>query len=332
MRHYLFITIDTEEDPWGGYTEKNPPLLNIKNIPLLQEIFDKHAVVPTYLINYPVATDNYSIELLKALYKEKRCDIGTHCHPWNNPPFVGEEANEINSFLCNLPYDLILKKLTELHSAIVENFHFTPTVFRAGRWGVGENVIKVIHKLGYKVDTSVTPYVSWEHCGGPKLYRKSNSHYGMTGMVEKCDSFEKCLNCSNKDECVVEIPPTMGFFQKHSELCFKVSRILQNKNIFKKLHISGVLDRLGLLNFRTLSPESSSLEAMVRISKVMMNKGHRFINMSFHSNSLMPGMSPFVKNESEMITFLVKIDKYLQIIKKENIQSIGMSRAIEVLS
>lgn len=331
MGHYLFISIDTEEDLWGGYTVKNPPLENIKNIHLLQEIFDKYAAIPTYLINYPVATDCYSIELLKALLRENRCDIGAHCHPWNNPPFADEEDSEYSSFMCNLPYEIILKKLTELHSAIVENLNFTPIVFRAGRWGVGEKVIKVIQKLGYKIDTSVTPYISWEDCNGPKMYRKTNTPYGLSGMVEMCNEIGKCSSCFKKGSCVVEIPPTMGFLQKNSRFCHTVSTMVLRNKIFRTFHVSGILDRLGLVNFRVLSPETSTLDAMVNISKAMMNKGHLFLNMSFHSTSLLPGMSPFVRNNSELKSFLVKIDKYLQIMKKENIAFLGMSKAIEVI-
>ena len=68
MDRVLFITIDTEEDLWGGYSEKNPPVRNIENIPLIQEVFDKYSAIPTYLLNYPVATNEYAIGLFKDLF------------------------------------------------------------------------------------------------------------------------------------------------------------------------------------------------------------------------------------------------------------------------
>lgn len=89
MQRYLFITIDTEEDEWGNFSNQDPQLRNIYNIPMLQDIFNKYNAVPTYLINYPVATSMDSVKILKNIYDEEKCEIGTHCHPWNTPPITG---------------------------------------------------------------------------------------------------------------------------------------------------------------------------------------------------------------------------------------------------
>lgn len=330
LRHYACITIDTEEDLWGGYTVKRPPVENMKKIPLLQEIFEKHNAVPTYLINYPVATDPYSVDLLSGLLQRKKCDIGTHCHPWNTPPFYHEGESERNSFMCNLPEELILSKLTSLHNAIQENFHFTPTVFRAGRWGVGEGVIRTIQRLGYKIDTSVTPYLSWEESHGPKMYLSANTPVGLKGMEVTCDKPTKCNACGNND-CIVEIPPTIGFLQKNFTWCHRLRSFLMN-SAWKRFHLIGILERLRLLNFRMLSPETSSLDDMIKLSRAMMRNGHRFLNMTFHSTSLLAGSSPFVNNEDELKLFLNKIDGFLEFLAKEKVTSIGMSGAMEVLA
>lgn len=63
--------------------------------------------------------------------------------------------------MCNLPEVLILDKMTQLHNVIIKNFQFTPTVFRAGRWGVGPNVIRTIKMMRYQIDTSL-PFINWE--------------------------------------------------------------------------------------------------------------------------------------------------------------------------
>lgn len=331
MRHYLLITIDTEEDLWSGYSIKNPPVENIKKIYLLQEIFEKYNATPTYLIDYPVATDPYSIELFGDLLKNGKCDIGSHCHPWNNPPFADGGDIEYNTFLCNLPDDLVYEKIIQLHNKIILNLKFAPIAFRAGRWGVGENVIKSIKKIGYKIDTSITPFVSWEEYYGPKLYMKSNKTVGIERLEEICDKAENCNDCAIKDNCIVELPPTIGFFQSNFKLCHDMRTLFMNK-YFKHFHLIGALDRLGLLNFRVLSPETSTFEDMIKLSKAIMNNGNRFINMTFHSTSLLPGMSPFVRNKKELELFLGKIDRYLEFMTRENVQCIGISRAMEVLS
>lgn len=331
MKRFLFITIDTEEDVWGGYTVKNPSLENIKNIYLVQKIFEKYNAIPTYLINYPVAIDDYSVKLFSYLFDNNKCDIGTHCHPWNTPPYFNGGDLEYNSLMRNLPEELIEKKMIQLHSKIVDNFNLTPTVFRAGRWGVGDNVIRVIKKLSYSIDTSLIPNIDMENCIGSEIYIKSILPKGMYEGNRVCHKVGKCNDCSEKNICIVELPVTVGFLQKNFRLCYSLRTYLM-REFPKQFRLIGMLDCLRLLNFRTLEPEISSLEDMVKLSKVVMNNGHKFLNMSFHSTSLLPGKSPFVKNGKDLELFLDKIDKYLNFISLENVKCIGMSRSMEVLS
>ena len=117
----FIVTIDTEEDNWDKYSRSDNPVENLKKIIPLQKIFDRYGVRPTYLISYPVATDPGCIEILKCILDQGRCEIGTHCHPWNTPPF-DEEINEHNSMLSNLPESLVLQKLQSLHEVICQNF------------------------------------------------------------------------------------------------------------------------------------------------------------------------------------------------------------------
>ena len=53
----LVVTIDTEEDNWGSLRLTHYSFDNIARIPALQEMFDRFNVKPTYLMTYPVATD-----------------------------------------------------------------------------------------------------------------------------------------------------------------------------------------------------------------------------------------------------------------------------------
>ena len=143
----VYITIDTEEDQWGEYAATGASVENVTRIPMLQQLFDRFGAIPTYLINYPVVMDERACNIIKAIYHAGRCGIGTHCHPWNTPPFR-EEINEYNSMLCNLPYELISDKMRTLHEAIVSFIGVTPISFRAGRWGFGETVARCIQRIG----------------------------------------------------------------------------------------------------------------------------------------------------------------------------------------
>src|SRR3546814_8689236 len=52
-----------------------------------QQIFARHDIVPTYVVDYPVATTPAAVAVLKSFFDQGACRIGTHLHPWVNPPF-----------------------------------------------------------------------------------------------------------------------------------------------------------------------------------------------------------------------------------------------------
>ena len=86
-----------------------------------------------------------------------------------------------------------------------------------------------------------------------------------------------------------------------------------------------------MLNFYWLSPELSSGKEMIKLSKRFVASGHHFLNMSFHSTSLLPGKSPFVKNERELIIFLDKIEMFLQYSVKNNFEFLPLSAAVSLV-
>ena len=114
----VFITIDTEEDLWSDWRQKDNPVDNICRITILQDLFDRFGAIPTYLVNYPVVANENARNILRRVLENYRCEIGTHCHPWNTPPFE-EEITIKNSMMCNLPHELLYKKYISL-----EEYHF----------------------------------------------------------------------------------------------------------------------------------------------------------------------------------------------------------------
>ena len=317
MSTKVFITIDTEEDNWASFKETVGTVENILALPRLQSLFNKYGAVPTYLINYPVASQQQSIEVLSSFLNEGVCEIGTHCHPWNTPP-IEEDLNARNSMMCNLSYELLIKKMSYLHKTIEENFHIKPITFRAGRWAFNENVARCLSELGYLVDTSMTPFIDWTSYHGPNFRRSSTKPF-----------YFKMNNLEVHDKCgeLLEVPPTIGYFQKNFKMCDYVKNMI-NESKLSKLRLLGILDRLHLLNFHWLSPEFSNGEEMVKLSKSFVGSGHKFLNMSFHSTSLLPGKSPFVRDDHELIAFLDNIEMFLQYAVKNNFEFLPLSKAV----
>jgi hypothetical protein len=296
----LVITIDTEEDNWIQYSATENPVENLDRIFDLQMLFDAFGVKPTYLISYPAATNPRSVAILRQILEGGNCEIGAHCHPWNTPPFE-EEINEHHSMLCNLPEELQYRKLENLHEAIYRNFKVVPVSFRAGRWGFGTDVARSLCRLGYRVDTSLTPYENWAVYQGPDFS-------GYDPQPFRFDS--EGLSARRKERGLLEVPATIGFLQGDFSFCQRLKRIIE-VGIFKNFHLLGILGRLRLLNKVWLSPEFADADLMIRLARRMMEKRFTCLNMSFHSTSLMAGLSPFVRSKEEETGFLRRIESFL---------------------
>ena len=298
----LVITIDTEEDNWNRYSANDNPTTNIERIVSLQKLFDRHDVRPTYLITYPVATNPRAIEILRGILEEGKCEIGTHCHPWNTPPFDPRALiRKQDTMLCNLPESIVLDKLTTLHETIQHNFDVMPVSFRAGRWGFGPAVARALCQLGYRVDSSIMAYADFRPYLGPDY-----SQFGPDLFRFDVEG----VHHPNEQGRLLEVPATTGFLQRNFSLANRFWRLLDNA-ISKRFHCRGVLDKFGILNKVTLSPELEDTSALIRLSQRMAQKNFSYLNFTFHSSSLLPGLSPFVRTPEDELAFNRRIEKYL---------------------
>jgi len=312
----LIITIDTEEDNWEKRSSDGAVITHLDGILELQEIFDRLSFRPTYLITYPMATDKDIIKTLGDIEGSGRCEIGNHCHPWNTPPFE-EEITERNSMLCNLPSALQYKKIKTLHDVIVKNFSITPLSFRCGRWGYCGKVAANLEKLGYRVDSSITSFTDWSEYQGPDFSHMAPDSF----WFSPDDIFAKDSHGS-----LLEVPATAGFLQENFKRSNAVLKTIKNSPL-KKLRMKGVLHKAGLVNQISLSPELASFDNMKGLTKTMIKKGYRLINMFFHSPSLKEGLSPFVRTKDDKARFLSTIAEYLRFASGEGVESITLAEA-----
>ena len=70
---------------------------------------------------------------------------------------------------------------------------------------------------------------------------------------------------------------------------------------------------------------------MVLLAKNFIRKGHSFLNMTFHSTSLLPGKSPFIRNDHEFHNFFEKIEMFLQFAVDNGLKFSPLSDALEEL-
>src|SRR5690242_16087063 len=111
----LAVVVDTEEEfDWSKpHSRVETGVDHIKHLTRAQGIFERYGVHPTYVVDFPVASQEAGYRPLREWLDDGRCEIGAHLHPWVNPPFE-EEVSTRNSYPGNLPPSLEKAKLARL--------------------------------------------------------------------------------------------------------------------------------------------------------------------------------------------------------------------------
>ncbi len=292
-RPLLCVIVDTEEEfDWSKpLSRANRSVATIPAQAHAQAIFAEFGIVPTYVVDYPVAADPEASGFLRACRDAGTCTIGAHCHPWVNPPEV-ETVTPYNSYAGNLPADLEYRKLAALTHTITEAFGERPTVYKAGRYGLGPNTPRILRDLGYRVDASVVPYTSLTGDGGPDFTGQGAHPGALSGAPD-----------------LLELPSSAGF----AGLLRRWGRALfppLSAPTAMRLHVPGVLARTGLLERIRLTPEGVTLTEQRRLTRCLLADGVRVLSYSYHSPSLAPGNTPYVRTTDDLDRFLAAMRGY----------------------
>ncbi len=294
MTSELIIVVDTEEEfDWTApFARENRATTSIPAQARAHEIYDRFAVVPTYVIDHPVATDPQAVAFLKGLRDAGKAEIGAHLHPWVTPPH-DEEVSTFNSYQCNLPPALERAKIEALTDAIEASFDAPPTVFKAGRYGFGSNTQAALADLGYKVDCSVVPHSDFSADGGPSFVGWPDRPFWL-----------------DEGRGLLEIPLSVGFIGAAASLGKKAGGLFSHPGA-ARLRVPGMLARSGLLARSRLSPEGVPADEQCRLLAAMAKRGHRLFSLTYHSPSLAPGHTPYVRDDAELAAFLGSIETVL---------------------
>ncbi len=289
----LLVVIDTEEEfDWSGnFSRGNTSVQSMQWIGRVQTIFDEYGITPVYVIDYPVASQPNGYEPLADIHRDQRCIIGTHLHPWVNPPFE-EIVNRKNSFAGNLPMTLEKTKLLVLTECIEEHFGRRPTVYKAGRYGVGPHTTTILEELGYEIDLSVCPYMNYASEEGPDYSEYSPWPFWF-----------------GKEKQLLELPLTVGYTGWLRHLGPALHPLVTNA-FLTSLRVPGILARLNVLNKSWLSPEGYPSSEHRQLVQTLYNAGLRVFSFAFHSPSVEPGHTPYVRSKADLDDFLGRLRRF----------------------
>ncbi len=299
------ISVDVEpDDAWSNH--RNLGLRNIPELLRLQKVLDVWGAKATLLLTYGVVRNDRCCDMIRRLAGEAGAEIGAHLHPWETPPFLRSRLDRrYPTFPHDLPVQCFAAKLERLTETIEQRLG-PPHSYRAGRWGLSASHVPVLERLGYVVDTSVTPLFDWRSTTG--VPRTAGGAGGPDYRFAPIDWYRPdCTDASRPGSAtLVELPVTTAFTRPVPPVFYRLYGRLPN--LAKR-----ILRKTEALRPVRCNPAEQPDDRLRKLMAVALARPASHINMALHSSELMLGGSPSTRTESGVeavfrrITLLVKM-------------------------
>ena len=306
----FMVCVDTEEEfDWRKPVSRDQRETKaIAAMPAMHRRFAERGVPVTYLVDHPVTGTPAAAEVIRRLLDDGRSAVGTQLHPWVSPPFE-EEVNRTNSFAGNLPRELELAKLTVLTEAIEAAFGARPVMYRAGRYGLGPHSLALLAGLGYRIDTSMRSGYDYSNELGPDYSAVPNRAF-RTGP----------------GNALVEIPFTTVFTGRLRRAGPPLHGLLG-----KLPRGRGIASRLGLMSRVALTPEDMPIAEATEAVRVALGEGLPLLNFAFHSPSVEPGHTPYVRDAADLAAFHRWWEVMLDLLDARGVRPVSQAQLVAAI-
>lgn len=289
----LAVVVAEEEFDWSReFDRANRGVSSIPFIADFQKLLDEFGVRPSFPVDYPVVDDPTASRVVREIIDSGRGELAAHLHPWVTPPYE-EHVSVENSYPNNLGPELERDKLAHLLDRLEEVFGQRPSVYQAGRYGIGAETPRILKEAGITIDLSPSPPYDFSDEGGPSFGVFPPTPYWMS-------------------EDLLAIPMTgtyvgfLGLEKAHGLYRFATRPGLS------WARLPGVLARLGAVERIRLSPEGFTLEDLKKLTRFLLQKGEQVFTFSFHAPSLKPGCTPYVQNQADLDAFYQRCRSYFE--------------------
>ncbi len=303
-RFTVFVDVEEEFDWSAPLDRASRSTTAMAALPDAHRRFADRGVGLTCLIDHPIAVDPAAVAILARVVEDGRSEIGSQLHAWVNPPFA-ETLSPAASYAGNLPRVLEAAKLDVLTDAIVAAFGRHPRVYRAGRYGIGPDSHALLAARGYRVDSSVRARYDYSGDGGPDFRAVGNAAYRLEAGL-------------------IELPLTTVFTGRLRRGGQPLHRALGRLPKGR-----GAAARTGLLSRIALTPEDMPIAAALTAVDVAIADGERLLTFSFHSPSLAPGHTPYVRDRADLARFYDWWDVMLDHLDRRGVRSATMADILD---
>ncbi|MGC4251419.1 MAG: polysaccharide deacetylase family protein [Sphingobium sp.] len=308
-RFMLFVDTEEEFDWAAPFRRTGHRVSAWQGMARGQAYFATAGIKPVYVTDYPVVDDDRAAAMMRQWVDDGAADIGAHLHPWVNPPHV-EEVSDANSYAGFLPKAVEQAKLESLSRRIAERFGRRPIAYRAGRYGVGRNSARLLEEAGFLVDSSVRSRFDYSAQHGPD-FRGLPLHPYRAGP----------------GRTLIELPLSTAFtglLKGGGERLYRAFQAMSP--------LSGAIARGGLLRRIPLTPEGVPASAAIMAIDSLIDEAVPVLNFSFHSPTLEPGHTPYVRNAEDMDGFYRWWDAILDHLARRGVRSIDLDAFVRSVS
>ncbi|MFH1614696.1 MAG: hypothetical protein ABIG61_06405 [Planctomycetota bacterium] len=293
MKRFFCVTIDTEPDcdtRWRRSAPLSFDSVLIGIAAILRPVWRRLDIMPVYFVSPEVLDSDACCRVLREEIAFG-AEIGAHLHseyiePARKYKIVdGTGSTEFPCYAHDSETEFAkIRNLTEL---IENKLGIKPVSYRAARYGADLDTIKSLEKLGYKVDSSVTPCINWSPMGGPDHSQAPDQPYFVSP-----DNYYAAGSSS-----VLEIPITIW------------------KKRFR-------FPANNWLLFKWLRPTHMTVIEMKRlVQRFIVHYENPVLNMMFHSMEIIPGRTPFVRTYLEQKMYLRRLERIIEHLRKNSFQN-----------
>ncbi|MEI5687340.1 WalW protein [Sphingomonas kyungheensis] len=273
-RFLVFVDVEEEFDWSAPLDRANRSVTAIAALPQAHARFADHGIAPVYLIDHPVVSDAGAVDLLRGVLADPRVGLGAQLHAWVTPPFAAPQPGD--TYAGNLPPALEAAKLDTLTDRLTDAFGRAPIAYRAGRYGIGPATAAALVRRGYRVESSVRARYDYSADGGPDFSRVGSAAFRLGDLIE--------------------VPLTTSFTGRLRRRGAGLYPALGRLPLAR-----GAFATAGLLQRVALTPEDMPIaEACAAVRVAVEEEGHGLISLSFHSPSLVPGHTPYVRSTADL--------------------------------
>jgi hypothetical protein len=273
-RPSFLVTVDAEgDDLWS-----RPRVVTTENarfLPRFQDLCERHGWRPTYLTTFEMAGCPEFRAFARAALRRDQTEVGMHLHAWNSPPDapLTSDDHRRHPYLTLYPRDVMRAKIAYLTRTLEETFERPIRSHRGGRWALDEAYAGLLAESGYRVDSSVTPHLSWRRrTGDPyEAGAPDYSRFPETPYFLDLDDISR-----PGPSPLLEVPLTTCRISFDS--------------------------RAGATPFlvRWLRPNGRNLRALLRVADQALEERRECLVFMLHSSELMPGGSPVLRSADDV--------------------------------